>query len=195
MIVVDLETTGLDSRTCSILSIGALDFDNPKNQFYEECRIWEGAHVQDEALEVNGFTFESIVNSTKKTDKEILESFIEWSKEVKYRTLAGENPSFDRDFLKYTAYRYHINWTFAERTVDLHSVSYAHHLQNEKELPRKNTHSALNLAATLKYVGISDYSVPHHALEDTKLAAEAFFRLLYNKGLFEEFSQFKIPWL
>ena len=45
MIVVDVETTGVDARKNSIVSIGAVDFENQKNQFYGECKIWEGAEI------------------------------------------------------------------------------------------------------------------------------------------------------
>lgn len=67
MIVFDVETTGEDSRKHSIVSIGALEFSNPKNQFYEECRIWEGAEVQEIALKINGFTEENIRDPKKQS--------------------------------------------------------------------------------------------------------------------------------
>src|SRR3989344_2493483 len=35
MIVIDVETTGVIPTKHSILSIGAIDFNNPENQFYE----------------------------------------------------------------------------------------------------------------------------------------------------------------
>ena len=60
MIVADLETTGLDSRKHSILSIGAMDFENQENTFYGECRIRENSEIDEEALRVNGFTREKI---------------------------------------------------------------------------------------------------------------------------------------
>ena len=56
MLVVDVEASGTDYSKHSIVSVGALDFANPKNRFYEECRIWDGAHIMDGALTVNGFT-------------------------------------------------------------------------------------------------------------------------------------------
>ena len=56
MIVVDVESSGVDAQKDSLVSVGAIDFDNPENRFYEECRIWDGAHVEKEALEINGFT-------------------------------------------------------------------------------------------------------------------------------------------
>jgi len=58
MIMVDVETTGVDAKKNSIISIGAVDFSNPQNQFYKECRIWEGAEITQQALYINGFTKE-----------------------------------------------------------------------------------------------------------------------------------------
>ena len=65
MIIVDVESSGVDPVKHSLLSIGAIDFLNPKNQFYGECRVWDGAHIMDEALAVNGFTKEQITNKKK----------------------------------------------------------------------------------------------------------------------------------
>ena len=58
MIVLDVETSGTDPNKHSILSLGALDLSNPSNQFYGECRAFEGAHLEEEAFAVNGFTKE-----------------------------------------------------------------------------------------------------------------------------------------
>jgi len=62
MIALDVETTGLDPKTCSIVSLGAVDTDNPENQFYDECGAWEGAHLSDEALALPGFRREELTN-------------------------------------------------------------------------------------------------------------------------------------
>ena len=78
MIVVDVETTGVDSKKNSIVSIGAIDFSNPQNQFYQECRVWEGAEIAQQALYINGFTKEQITDKNKPTLKEAIESFIKW---------------------------------------------------------------------------------------------------------------------
>lgn len=39
MIVVDIETSGLDFNKCGIWQIGALELENPANTFLEEARI------------------------------------------------------------------------------------------------------------------------------------------------------------
>lgn len=194
MIIVDVETTGVDPSRNSIVSIGALDFDNPTDQFYRECRIWNGANVSQESFPINGFTESDIVDPTKDTDEEIVKDFLKWTESKRDKTIAGENPSFDRDFIRLTAQRYHLNWPFAYRTLDLHSVCYTHMIKSGKTPPVKNDHSGLNLELILEYCGIPGYSLPHNALTDTKLEAECLSRLLFGKKLLKEYEKYKIPW-
>ena len=222
MIVVDVESSGVDSRLCSLLSIGAVEFENPSNQFYVECKLFPGAHCEKEAFEVNGFTLEEVQSKqgseqkslhaedggaplatdeqagfkkggNKKSDKEAVEAFLSWMQSCKEWTLAGQNPSFDRDFLLETAHRYHIDWPLAQRTLDLHSVAFFECMKTGKEIPRKNNHSALNLDAILELVGVPVKRKFHNALEDAKLEAEAFSRFVAGKPLFEEYAGFPVP--
>ena len=79
MIVLDVESTGLVPSTGSILSLGAIDLDEPENRFYEECRIWDGAHVTDEALAINGFTREQIEDPSKMKEAELAAAFVAWA--------------------------------------------------------------------------------------------------------------------
>lgn len=46
MIILDVEASGTHYGKHSIVSIGAVDFDNPENRFYEECRIWEASDLR-----------------------------------------------------------------------------------------------------------------------------------------------------
>ena len=183
MIILDTETSGVDAYKDSLVSVGAIEFENPKNEFYAECRIWEGAHIDDKSLTVNGFSREQITDQKKKTDREVLEEFLEWTYSCGERTLVGQNPSFDESFLKATAERYHINWPLAKRTIDLHSVVYFDMLKKGLKPPtdEKMLHSKLNLSRILEYVGMKDERKKHNALEDAKLEAETFRRLIYGK--------------
>lgn len=194
MIVVDMESSGVDPHKNSLLSVGAYEFENPENKFYEECRVWDGAHIDDEALHINGFSREEATDLKKQSDQELLTKFIAWTESCEEKTIAGQNPSTDRDFLKYTAERYHVNWPFAHRTIDLHSVCYFHMLRREVTPPVKNKHSALNLDGILEYVGIPKEPKPHNGLMGAKVEAEAFERLIHEKPLFSEFKKFPIPW-
>ena len=40
MIVLDIESSGLDSGRCGIWQIGALEFENPSNTFLQEVLKW-----------------------------------------------------------------------------------------------------------------------------------------------------------
>ena len=105
MVILDVEASGTDNRIHSIVSIGAVDFDNPERQLYDECRIWDGAHVMDEALEVCGFSKEEIIDPSKKSEAELYDGFVEFALNTEDHTLAGQNPSFDRDYLHAAALR------------------------------------------------------------------------------------------
>lgn len=195
MIVLDVEASGTNPYKHSLVSIGALDIDNPKNTFYAECRIWEGAHVMEEALAVCGFSEVEIRDPKKKSDKEIVQEFLAWKDSVEEHTTAGQNPSFDRDFIKATCERYHLDYPLAHRTIDVHTAAYVHMVKWGIDPPVEHGHSALNSSAIQRYVGIPEEPKPHNALTGAKVAAEALYRLLYDKKLLPEFKAFEIPWL
>ncbi len=193
MIVVDVETTGLNPEKNSILSVGALDFDKPLSQFYGECRIREGALVSPEALKWNGFTLEQIVDNKKRTLNALLFDFMKWAEGCADLTLAGENPNFDRDFLNYSFAKYSYDFRIGRRTVDLHSLCYAHHLMRGLTPPLTNRNSQVSGDMTLEYVGLPKEPMPHNALTGAKMEAEAFSRLIYGKILLLEFKNYFVP--
>lgn len=192
MIVLDVETTGIDHNKNSIVSIGAVDFGEPKNQFYEECRIWDGAEIDNKALAINGFSRNKVKNMKNKLDS-ALSHFICWSERVSDMILAGENPSFDRDFLRSSYEMYGLHWPFGYRTIDLHSLCYEHKLKRGIQMPLVKGRSYLSLDTILEYVGMPAEPKQHIALNGAKMEAEAFSRFIYGRGLLDEFSEFKIP--
>ena len=194
MIVLDTELSGLEPHKHSLVSIGAYDFDHPENFFYEECRIWDGAHIMDEALEVNGFNKAQITDPKKVSDREAVEHFLAWSLKVEDRTIAGQNPSTDRDFIKATCERYHLNWPLAHRVIDLHSICFYHMLKRGIPIPMIHSHSDLGLDEILEYVGLTLEPKPHNALMGAKLETECFSRLIHERACFDEFKFSPIPW-
>lgn len=196
MLVLDIEASGLNSEQHSIVSLGALDLEHPENRFYAECRVWDGAKIEDEALEVNGFTLEQIIDPAKMTEAMLIEKFIGWSQDLHNRTMAGQNVSFDRDMAKEAAHRAGLNWNFAHRTIDTHTLCWMHMVKAGLVPPLDEEHhrSALNLDAVLNYCGIPDEPQPHNALTGAMSHAEVISRLLYGKKLLPEFDQFEIPW-
>ncbi|USN87889.1 MAG: 3'-5' exonuclease [Candidatus Nomurabacteria bacterium] len=196
MIIIDIEASGTDYKKHSIVSIGAIDYDNPDNRFYGECRIWEGAHIMEEALEIVGFSEEEINDPNKPTEAELTQSFLEWSQHMNDRTLVGQNVSFDRDMLKAACDRADINWDMAHRTLDTHTMCWMHMVKRGLKPPIDEQHrrTALNLDAVTKYCGIPEEPDPHNALTGAMIHAEITARLLYDKKLLPEFDQFEIPW-
>lgn len=193
MIIADIEASGLNPQHSSIMSIGALDFDNPEYQFYGECRVWDGAKIDPESLEVNGFTEADAVDPTKPTLSELMHQFHEWIQPISDKTLMGQNVSFDRDYLNDSFYRSEINWRFSHRTIDLHSIGYFYHLQKDHKIPQKNEHSGLNLNTLLNFVGVPREPDPHNGLMGAKCEAEVLSRILYGKNLLPEFAEFPVP--
>lgn len=180
MIVVDIETSGLHPTQHSILSIGVVDFDNQENCFYGECKLREGAAIDPEALKVNGFTIEEI-KTREKSCQELLKEFLEWTANIKDRTLAGFSVSFDSEFLREHFRLYSLNWPFRAKTVDFHSIFYFYFLKNKLQIPlNKENISRITLDFVIDYFNLEKRQGFHNALEDAKLAAKAF-SLLLNK--------------
>jgi len=207
MIIIDIETTGMNFWENSILSIGALCFNNPKNQFYGECRVDKDDIITEDALKINGFSKEEITSEKKQTQKELIKKFLEWLNKQENRILAGHNIGFfDLNFLKTKAKKYNLNIKTRYRSLDLCSVAQTRYFQiNGKFLLDDYKENGMSLPEVLKFCGIKDERIEirdgklikqgktHNALEDCKLEAECFSRLLSGKGLFEEYNKFLIP--
>lgn len=193
MIVLDVEASGVDYNKHSILSLGALDFHNPGNRFYLECRAWEGAHLNKDALEVCGFTEEEATDHKKITEAQLIAQFMTWAEGIEDQTFLGQNVSFDRDFVKAACERAGYEYPFAHRTIDTHTLAYMHYVTHNKEVPLLKRHSGLNMEAISAYVGIPEEPEPHNALSGALMHAEFASRLLYGKKLLPEFEQYDIP--
>ena len=196
MIAVDTESTGLDPNKTSILSIGAVDTEDPAQQFYDECRIWEGADVSDEALAVNGFTREEIVDSSKKTESEMIRDFMAWAMaRPGNHTLVAQNVAFDASFIRAASRRAGIESSFAQRSIDTHTLAWMHMTSHGITPPEANHRSALNLDAVLQYCGIPAEPKPHNALTGALCHAEVFARMAYTRKIVPEFEHYEIPWM
>src|SRR3989344_7981831 len=197
MIIVDVETTWTEPTRHSIVSIGAIDFENPERRFEIECSAFPGAHADDEALEIIGMTKESIFDSSKPSEAEAIQKFVEWMKMAKDHTIAGQNCYFDLEFLLTAAHRAHLDISLPKRIVDLHSVLWAHMTRGglQPEIDPKHKRSNMNSDFICDYVGIPREDGPHIGINGALWEAEAFSRIFFNKTLLPEFSRHKISWL
>lgn len=194
MIVVDVETTGIDANKCSLASIGAIDFNHPENTFYGECRVWTGAHISEEALKVNGFTELSLHDLNKYTEATLIQAFLDWIMKADEHTVGGQNPFFDTDFLRAAAHRAGIEFNLPKRVIDLHSICYAHMIMKGLTPPISGHRTDINSDFIMKYVGLEPEPKPHVGINGAIWEAEAFSRLLYNKPLLDQFKSHNIPW-
>jgi DNA polymerase III epsilon subunit-like protein len=193
MIVIDIEASGTNHTKHSIVSLGALDYDNPDNRLYLECRVWDGAHIDPQALEVNGFSEAEVTDDAKMTEAELIRNFNDWADAIPDQTFIGQNVSFDRDAVKAACERAGYEYPYAHRTIDTHSLAFMHFVTHGREVPIDKRHSALNLDVITKYVGIPEEPEPHNALTGALVHAEIFSRLLYGKKLLPEFDAYDIP--
>ncbi len=195
MLVVDIETSGTDRDRHSILSIGAVDLTEPKRQFSGECQIRSGAEITDQALTVNGYTKEQIIDPSKPSEGELLLSFLDWLDEAAEHTIGGQNVHFDAGFLTSAAKRAGQIVEIEHRLIDLHSICWVQMVKRGIEPPVQNKVSALSLDRIAEYTGLPPEPRPHLALNGAKWEAEAFSRLIYDQGLWPEFEQYPVPWL
>lgn len=178
MIVVDIETTGLDPQRHSLASIGALDYSCPSNRFYSECQVEPGMEIDPQALAINGFTEEQLRDPTKMTAHELVRRFIAWFEPIADRTFAGENPSFDLSFVRETAKRAGAEFHAGHRTVDLHTLCYSVHMVRGLALPLDKNRSRISLDYTLGFLSFEPEPKPHNALTGAVLEAKCFSELL-----------------
>lgn len=193
MIVVDGEFSGLDPNKHAILSLGAIDMNDPSREFYGECQIPDWAVAHPIAMQVNGFTDEQIRDINKPTLGELARDFIVWAEQAEDRTLAGQNVWNDWAMLNAAFQRNEIDWDLGHRILDLHSVVYAHLMSRGETIPTDKNMSAVNSEFICSYVGLPKEAEPHIALTGAKWEAEAFSRLFYGKNLLPEFEQHPIP--
>ncbi len=181
VLVLDVETTGLDPLSDGLASIGAVWLMDLTKTFYIECHIDKYRGIHDRALEVNGFTRDQILDPTKPTEQAAVQAFIDWANitcrhPIKDVIIGGEQPFFDRMFcqLRMTAdgitdnleiYKTSTNWAtwpFNHRMLDLHSVSF------------ERFHVSLNHVQTCQSLLLEPEDKPHHALKGALSEARCF---------------------
>jgi DNA polymerase III epsilon subunit-like protein len=192
MIVVDVEMSGVDVVRHAIVSVGAVDFEQPERRFYRECRIWDGAEIDPAGLAVNGFTLEQVIDPAKLTDEQLVREFVSWLHESSDRTLGGQNTAGDRDFLQAAANRCGLKYRFGYRVVDLHSVAWAHLRTHGIPVPLKDGRTDLSADVIYPLVGMPTEPKPHHALTGALMEAEALSRLVHKRQLLDEFRQYPL---
>jgi len=212
MIVLDTEFSGLNEQLNGMWQIGAIEFENPMNQFIQEGRIDGEDEVEAEAMKITGMTEIQLRDPKKQSQMELINNFFKWIKSVKVKNIIGQNPSSDYWFMRAKSAKYGLHnprdprsFPLPYRMFDLHSVAQTVHFRLHGKFLVNEGKSNMGLGNVLKMVGMEDHRMklqgsevvkqgsPHNALEDAKLTAEAFSRLTTGRNLLPEFSKFTVP--
>jgi len=211
MIILDLESSGINTGKAGIWQIGAIEFENPKNQFLEEGRIDNEDKVVEGAIKVTGKTEEEMRDKNKQSQKQLILNFLEWAKTCEERVVMGHNVGWDISFIQNKCLEHDIIDQFREvmsqRSIDLHTLAQIKKIEKEgKFSTAENKKSNMNLSKVMEFCGLSDNRISlqsdgeikkegkiHDALEDCKIEGECYSRLIYGKNLFSRYAKFKIP--
>jgi len=120
-LVVDVETTCLDEKRGSMVSIGAVH-PLTGDTFYCACRVREGAYVESDAMAVNMADW--IENPILPTEGEAVAKLAKWAAKRGGRLIGGKNPTFDVRWLEAAWKRaeFPAKFPFTHRTIDLHAL-------------------------------------------------------------------------
>lgn len=203
-IVLDLETSGLDKLNSGIWQIGALDF-NTGETFLEEAKLDVDDTVEEAALKIVGKTEEALRDTNKQTQQQLVTNFFGWMAKRPLSNLLCQNPQFDLTMLELKAKKYGLRVMFHYRSFDLHTIAQTVYHKVNGEYLTEEGHSNMSLPKISEFCGINDprivvsgtevikEGVPHNALDDVKLTAECYSRLIFGKNLFPEYSESKVP--
>jgi DNA polymerase III epsilon subunit-like protein len=193
MIVLDIETSGLDPETHGILSVGAFDITSGES-FYEECRLREGEKIDENALDVNGFTMDECRDKTKQSTRDLLQHFETWLKERTIKMIGGLHvQSFDVPFLNRKATQVGLRLRLHRRSIDLHSIAFAKMQNLGKVVPMTDGWSVMDTDFIHPFCGLPKEPKPQNALNGAKWEAESIYRLINGKSLIKDFSRHPVP--
>lgn len=181
MVVLDLETTGLDPERHSVIEYAAIDWTGD----WISCshRIRPGREIDPKALNVNGASVGSI-DVREVGYFQAIEDLFAWLQERAdihghQLILAGMNVHFDARFLVpewkflYRNNNYRCPWS--HRVYDLHTLALAYLDLFDDEIPDRLHSDALARALKLE-----PEETPHTALRGAEWACRAFDKIHSN---------------
>lgn len=163
LILVDIETSGLDRERCGIMSIGAVDYNSDK-EFYLETYPGSDILIEPAALKLNGLW----LNDKLTHIKDAVQQFVNWSLSIYDKPILGGEcfNQFDAPFLcKALTGKTTFDWPFRHRFVDIHTIVYF------------LTGKSLSLKLAAEEFGLEPEPAIHNALNGAKKAKEILYEI------------------
>ena len=182
---LDVETTGLNAKENGIVQIaGILDIDTiPGAEFNYFVQPFDKDVINDDALKIHGHnrcrlkTFEPpqvILRKLTGTFQQFVDKYDKNDKMF----IGGQNPSFDRDFLKEWWVKndipYFGSW-FDYHIIDLCALSMVFHIKGIVDLTDPDTGRINVRLGNVARAFDLEQKEPHDALDDIKLTREIFY--------------------
>lgn len=164
IILVDLETTGLDPQVHEIIEIGAINVDTGA-EFSIKVQPSHIETADPVAMKVNGYTDEKWVGAVPLCDALML--LKEFAGEGKY--MMSYNVSFDRMFTEKAYKECEIGYPFYYHHFDLLTLAWY----------RLHAGSPLSLKSVCKQLRLEEEPDVHSALEGCRAAYRVYQKLVY----------------
>lgn len=178
IIVIDVETGGLDPQTDALLAIGAvcLNVDGAaEGTFHSLVAPAPGLFVNPSALAINGLK----PSPSWPPEAEALRAFDNFCQRWAPAMFAGCNIPFDSAFLAAAARRCHLPEPVGRHVLDIKSLALALHVNGALSLPIKRRLPSVSLDSILMALNLPvRHGQYHDALTDARLTANALWQLL-----------------
>jgi len=188
---LDVETTGLDPRRNDVIQIaGILDIDTiPAAEFNYLVQPFDFNTIEEDALKVNGRHVDELRNFDTPGEvhdniTNILGKYIDRYDRTDKAFIGGQNPGFDRDFLKEffvkNGDKFFGSW-FDYHIIDLCGLSIAFHIKDVVNLRDEQTGKiSVRLENVAKAFGL-EQKQPHDALDDIRLTRQIFYEHMIDR--------------
>lgn len=173
LIVIDVETTGLNPARHGVIEIGAVRMSDGA-EFHRSCHVSPIVELDDDALRVNGCTPERCRDRNLPSETQAVRDLVGWVGPGS-AILCGMNPRYDLEMLRAVAARgVDTELPFSHRTLDMHSLAVRWAIGAGRAVPP----AGFKTDAIYELLGLPPEPKPHLALTGARKEAEALLLLL-----------------
>jgi DNA polymerase III subunit epsilon len=177
LLVVDVETGGLDPKVNALLEIAAKHL--PTGKVFHVYIIPEG-ECHPGAIAINGLTGERLASLGAIPESRAMGEFAEWLMSLGAYLWTGANPKFDWGFVDAALRRCGIECKLDYHTYDIQSVAVLHHMQGKITLPMRHGVPSPKVDSLVAAYGIEQLRMDdiHGGLVDVQMEVEVALRQL-----------------